>query len=108
MSDKLLAASVFNGTNYNEPPMLWRFNTLFDNIVSVVLALAGVVLFIMLLIGGWKFLTAGGDAKAAESAKHTITGAVTGLVLIASAVLILRFIYTITGVNVLVFNVYRP
>jgi len=41
----------------------------FGNVVEVVLALAGIVLFIMLLSGGFKYITAGGDPKGIEGAR---------------------------------------
>jgi TRAP-type C4-dicarboxylate transport system permease small subunit len=84
------------------------FEWIFQNIISIALELAGVVFFIMILIGGFKYLTAGGDPKSAESAKKTLTYAVAGLVVLALAFLILTLIKKITGVNITEFNVYLP
>lgn len=71
---------------------------LFQNVVTVLTALAGLAVFIMLLTGGLKYLTSGGDPKAQEQAKGTLTFAVLGLVLIIAAYLILNFISTFTGI----------
>lgn len=76
-----------------------------ENIFSIVIRLAGVAAFIMLIIGGFKYLTAGGDAKAAESARNTITYAILGLVLIIAAWFILKFISEFTGVDVTQFKI---
>ncbi len=84
---------------------LQDLEVVFAKIISVVLGLAGIALFIMLIIGGFKFITAGGDPKAAEAAKKTLTYAIAGLVLIASAYLILRFINVFTGVDVVNFRI---
>jgi len=77
----------------------------FSNTISVVLALAGIVLFVMFLIGGLRYLTSGGDPKATEAAKGTLTHAIAGLVVLILAFLILRLIETITGVQLTIFKV---
>lgn len=79
--------------------------TLFGNLVGVILGLAGIVLFVMLLVGGIRIITAGGDPKNAEAAKKTITYAIAGIVFIALAFLILRFIEDITGAPVTQFKI---
>lgn len=90
------------------PPVpLNAINAKFDNIVSVALGFAGIGLFIMLLIGGFKFITSGGDPKAAGAAKQTLTYAIVGMVLIACSFLIIRIIATFTGANITVFNIRR-
>lgn len=77
------------------------FECVFRNVVSVVTVLAGLALFIMLLMGGLKYLTSGGDPKAQEQAKNTLTYAILGMVLIVAAYLILNFISTFTGIEAL-------
>lgn len=77
----------------------------FGNFISVILALAGIVLFLMLVVGGFRYLVSGGDPKAVEAAKGTITQAILGLVILVLAFLILVFIQKITGVNVTQFKV---
>jgi len=79
---------------------------IFKNVASAATALAGVALFLMLIIGGYNFLFAGGDQKKLEKAKGTLTGAVIGLVIIAVAYLIIKAIATITGVSgIEIFNI---
>lgn len=70
---------------------------IFQNAVQAIIALAGIVVFIMLLIGGFKYITAGADPKAVESAKKTLTYAIGGLVLVAISFLILVFVSEFTG-----------
>lgn len=78
---------------------------IFQNIVQMLLALAGIVLFILLLSGGFKYITSGGDPKAVEGAQKTITYALGGLLLIVLSYLFLVFIKQITGVGVTDFKV---
>ena len=82
------------------PAKLSDLETVFGNVVKSAIALAGIVLFVYLLIGGFKYITSGGDPKAAESAQKTISFAIGGLILILASYLILVLIKTITGVDV--------
>ena len=88
-------------------PALGGLNTVFSNVVEVALWFGGIILFIMLLVGGFKYITSGGDPKSVEGAKRTLTFAIIGFVLLASAFLILRFIAYFTGANVTEFNIVQ-
>jgi len=78
--------------------------SVFSNILQAVVALSGVVLFVMLIVGGFNFLFSGGDQKKLEKAKGTVTSAIVGLVVFIGAYLILFFIKTFTGVDVTMFK----
>lgn len=78
---------------------------IFSNIVEIVLGLAGITFFILLLSSGFKFITSGGDPKALEGAKKTLTYAIGGLIAIILSYLILLLIQELTGVNVTIFKV---
>jgi len=81
----------------------------FECIVQVALnlavRLAGIAVFVMLIIGGFKYLTSGGEPKAKESAQKTITYAILGLALLLGGWLILRFIGEFTGIDVTQFSI---
>lgn len=53
---------------------------IFDNVLSRLITLIGIGAFIFLIIGGFRYITAGGDQKAIDSAKKTVTYAILGLV----------------------------
>lgn len=80
------------------------FSSLFSNVLSIALRLVGISMFVMILVGGFKYLTAGGDAKATEAAQGTITNGIVGLVLAIMAWFILLAIKGFTGVDVTTFN----
>jgi len=89
-------------------PTLQDLEILFGNVVGVILGLAGIVLFIMLLSGGFKYITAGGDPKGVEGAKKTLTYAIGGIVVIALSYLILNLIGVITGATAIsTFKVFQ-
>jgi hypothetical protein len=92
-------------TSGEEPAQFSDLEVVFTNVISTILGLAGIVLFIMLLLGGFRYLTAGGDPKSAEAARKTLTYAIGGLVAIALAYLLLVFIEEFTGINVTVFEI---
>jgi hypothetical protein len=79
---------------------------LFANVISIVLGLSGIVLFFMLVSGGFKYLTSGGDSKGMEGAGHTITSAITGIVVLILSLLILRIIENFTGVKLTIFRIF--
>jgi len=66
------------------------------------LVVAGVICLVLLILGGFSFIvSAGGDAKAKEKGKNTITSALTGLILIIAAYWIIQIIEIITGIHIL-------
>jgi hypothetical protein len=87
------------------PATIGDLQQVFQNVVSALIALAGIALFVMLVVGGVKYITSGGDPKATEGAKNTITYAIGGLVLILVSYLILVIIQAITGVKVTQFKI---
>ncbi len=78
-------------------------NTLGDvvsTLVPAIVSLAGLAAFILILLGGFKYLTAGGDAKATGDAMKMITNAVIGLVIVFGAWWAMRIIETVLGLNI--------
>ena len=69
--------------------------------------IAGIALFIMLLVGGFRYLSSGGDPKALESAKHTIFYAIAGMIVIAASYIFLLIVGAITGADVFNFFIFR-
>lgn len=88
-----------NWPNTDEPANIACLTELFGNLIQALVMLAGLGLFIMLLIGGFKYLTSGGDAKKMESGRSTIMWAVIGLVVMISSYAIIRVIEMFTGVE---------
>ena len=81
------------------------FECLFQNILQVIVPIAGLAFFAMFLVGGFKYLTSAGDPKKAATATHTLTMAFIGIVGVIVSWLILLFIKNFTGVNVTEFNI---
>lgn len=63
------------------------------------LSFAGVVALILIIVGGFKFITSGGDPKQVDGARKIITFALIGLVIILFAFAIINLIADVTGVS---------
>jgi len=61
-------------------------------IIQILLAVAGLIAVIFLIVGGFRYILAGGNEEAAESAKKTITNAIIGIVIVILAFVIVRVI----------------
>lgn len=79
--------------------------SLFGRIVGIAASLAAMVFFVMLIVGGFQYLTSAGDPKKAEAAKGTLTAAFIGIVLIVGAYIILRILEGFTGLDLTTFKI---
>lgn len=61
---------------------------------------AGLALFVYLLIGGFTYLTSGGDQKAMEKAQGQITNSVVGFVIIFVAFWVVQIFEFIFNINI--------
>lgn len=102
-----LIGNVYAQSTGGAPAQLSGLQGIFTNIIGDVIGLAGIVLFIILLLGGFGYLTAGGDPARTQSAQKTLTYAILGIVFIAVSYLILVLIKTFTGVDVTTFKIIQ-
>ncbi len=101
MGMQVFAASPWTGCLENgDVATIKCIVPLFSNLVQGVLALSGVALFVMLLVGGFNFLLSGGDQKKLETAKGTLTNAVIGLIVIVCAYLIIKTVQVFTNSSI--------
>lgn len=77
-------------------------------IIQFILVVAFVAAFIFLLIGGLRWITAGGDEKAVSSARNMITAALVGLVIVLVAYAIIRLVEIFFNVNIITDGVTIP
>ena len=94
--------------NASPPPSIKGLENVYENLIASILGFVAIVLLVMLITGGFKIMTAGGDPKAMESAKKTITMAVAGLLVILFGFIILALVSEFTGVDVTIFRVFIP
>lgn len=92
----------------DEAATIEDFETIFGNVIYVALGAAGIALFIMVIIGGFKWATAGENPEQAAAARKTLTAAIIGLVFVVVSFLIMAIIENFTGANVTIFNITIP
>ncbi len=61
-------------------------------IVNIFSAIIGIVAVIMIIYGGFKYISSGGDSGNVTAAKNTIIYAVIGLIIVAMAQFIVQFV----------------
>ncbi len=69
--------------------------------IAVVLVLAAVIFFFMLVIGGIKWITSGGDKGKTEGARNQITAALVGLIIVFASWAILQLVNLIFGIDII-------
>ena len=77
-----------------------QLQELIQRVINLSIPLAFIVLTIMLIVTGIKFLTSGGEPKALQSASASLTWALLGIVFLVIAWLILLLIKAFTGADV--------
>ena len=84
---------------------LQGFECLFQNLLRVIIPLGGLAVFIVILIGGFQYITSAGDPKQAQKATGMITGAIIGIVVAVGIWFLFQILGAITGLNLLQFAV---
>ena len=72
-------------------------NDIMTDDINIFSLVVGVVSVIMIIIGGLKYITSAGDSGNVSGAKNTILYAIIGLVIVALAQIIVRFVLAKVG-----------
>lgn len=99
---------VYIDPSGDEIATLKGLECLFQNLLGVITTLAGITFGIMIVVGGFKLIFAGGDKQKIQGAKRTFTFAVIGLALMIVSWFILLLIQEFTGVQVTEFTIPTP
>lgn len=67
-------------------------NATIANIINILSTVVGIAAVIMIIIGGFRYITSGGSQEGVKSAKNTIMYALIGLVIVALAQIIVNFV----------------
>lgn len=79
------------------PSGIMQLQDMVIRVLGLAVSLGFVALTVMLVIGGIKYLTSGGEPKAVSSAQQTITWALLGMLFFAIAFVALRIVGSLTG-----------
>ncbi len=69
-----------------------KVDGIITTVINIFSLVVGVVAVIMIIVGGLKYITSGGDSGNVTGAKNTILYAVIGLVVVALAQFIVKFV----------------
>ncbi|MEK7603354.1 MAG: pilin [Patescibacteria group bacterium] len=69
-----------------------KVNSILELVINIFSLVVGVISVIMIIIGGLKYITSGGESTNITGAKNTILYAIIGLVVVALAQIIVRFV----------------
>lgn len=104
---RLIAQSVTINGQTIKGPLDSGINTLGDvinRVLLVVVPLGGIVLFLVLIWGGYDFLLSGGNPEKVKRGKAKITTALVGFFLLVFAYLIVKVISQIFGLGTELFQ----
>jgi cytochrome bd-type quinol oxidase subunit 2 len=74
-----------------------KLDSFIKDLVNVFSIVVGVVAVIMIIVGGFRYITSGGDSGQIGTAKNTIIYAIIGLVIVALAQFIVQFVLNKVG-----------
>ena len=69
-------------------------NSVIKMVINVLSWVVGIAAVIMIIMAGFRYVTAGGDSSGISAAKNTLIYAIIGLVVAASAQVIVHFVLT--------------
>lgn len=86
------AAGLANNPRYaNDVP------TLIGNVIGTALSMIAVIFFILMVYGGFLWMTAHGDSGQVDKAKDTIIAAVIGIIVVLASYAITNFVFSATS-----------
>ena len=103
---RMLNASAFDVRDGAEaaktddmPAELIGPNGVLTNITNTILYILGIISIVMLIFGGLRYITSGGDSKKVTDAKNTILYAIVGLVIALLSFAIVNFVLNALGIQ---------
>ncbi len=73
------------------------FQDTLSRIINIISILVGVIAVVMIIFGGFKYITSGGKQESVTGAKNTILYGLIGLVIVALAQIIVKFVLNQTA-----------
>lgn len=71
-----------------------RFQGILTDIINIFSIIVGIAAVVMIIFGGFKYITSAGNQENIKSAKQTLIYAIIGLVIVALAQVIVKFVLT--------------
>lgn len=81
------------------------FQNFVPNLLTLGLIIGALFFFFVMILGGIQWISSGGDKNALEEAKHKITNALIGIVILFSIFAILKLIENFFGISILTLDI---
>lgn len=89
----------------NTPNSLADIETVIKNLLGSVTSIIGLAIFVMLVVGAFRYITSGADQKAVEKSRQVLTFALMGGAAVIILWLVFVFLKEFTGIDLFKFNV---
>lgn len=90
--DDVCKGVALTGGSCDSPANGPSVQSVITDVVNILSFVVGFVSVVMIMVGGLKYITSNGDTNSISSAKQTILGAIIGLVIVAVAQAVVRFV----------------
>lgn len=87
-----VCSTLQSGADCSTPANGINLNHVIAAVINIFSVVVGVVAVIMIIISGFKYVTSNGDSNKISSAKTTLIYAIVGLVIVAFAQVIVKFV----------------
>jgi len=85
------------GSNCTGKGIIGGSGSVIDVVVNILTAIGGIIVVVLIIFSGFRYITSGGDSNRTGAAKKTLIGALIGLVFIVLAQLIVHFVINVAG-----------
>lgn len=92
ISDACEGANLGGSGNCDKKAQEKKINDVIATVINILSVIVGIVAVIMLIISGFRFITSSGDSNTVASARNGVIYAIVGLVLVAFAQVIVRYV----------------
>lgn len=69
-----------------------QINSTLETVINIMSVVVGIISVIMIIIAGFRYVTSNGDSASVSGAKNTIIYAIVGLIIVALAQFIVKFV----------------
>lgn len=91
--------------SFSDTPRICNITSIFESLLRVSLALAGLASFLIIVASGYQWLTAGANTNQVAQAQQALTWGLIGLVVFTASYLSLELIEQFTGVSLTQFSI---
>lgn len=86
------ACGASGASSCDPSPAPKKLSDTIATVINIISVFGGALAVVMIIIGGFRYITSGGSAEGTKSARNTIVYALVGLVIIAVAQIIVHFV----------------